>query len=43
MLSFLPPFVRGVIVLLLLGLNTLLWCTPLFAFALVKLTTTPAG
>ena len=37
MLSFLPPFVRGVIVLLLLGLNTLLWCTPLFAFALVKL------
>ena len=37
MLGFLPPFVRGVIALLLLVLNTLFWCALLFALALVKL------
>ncbi|MDP1650302.1 MAG: acyltransferase [Rubrivivax sp.] len=37
MLSFLPPAARGVIALLLLVLNTLFWCTLLFAFSLVKL------
>jgi len=37
MLGFLPPFVRGGIALLLLALNTLFWCTVLFACALVKL------
>ena len=37
MLGFLPPFLRGVIALFLLALNTLFWCTLLFAFALVKL------
>jgi len=37
MLSFLPPTARGVIALLLLVLNTLFWCTLLFALALVKL------
>jgi hypothetical protein len=37
MLGFLPPVVRGVIALLLLVLNTLFWCTLLFALALVKL------
>jgi 1-acyl-sn-glycerol-3-phosphate acyltransferase len=37
MLAFLPPFVRGVIALLLLVLNTLFWCALLFALSLVKL------
>ena len=37
MLSFLPPAVRGVIALVLLVLNTLFWCTLLFALSLVKL------
>ncbi len=37
LLGFLPPAVRGVIAAALLGLNTLLWCFTLFAFALVKL------
>jgi len=36
MLSFLPPFVRGVIAATLLGLNTVFWCFLLFLFALVK-------
>ncbi|MFO1313151.1 MAG: acyltransferase [Burkholderiales bacterium] len=33
----LPPLARGVIAALLLGLNTLFWCSALFAAALVKL------
>lgn len=37
MLGFLPPFVRGLIALLLLVLNTLFWCALLFALSLVKL------
>ena len=37
MLGFLPPVVRGAIAFLLLAINTLFWCTLLFAFALVKL------
>jgi 1-acyl-sn-glycerol-3-phosphate acyltransferase len=37
MLAFLPPFVRGVLALLLLMANTLVWCAPLFVLALVKL------
>ena len=37
MLGFLPPVVRGVVALTLLVLNTLFWCTVLFALALVKL------
>ncbi len=37
MLSFLPPPVRGVIAFTLLVLNTLFWCSLLFAFALIKL------
>jgi 1-acyl-sn-glycerol-3-phosphate acyltransferase len=37
MLSFLPPFVRGCLACLLLGLGTVFWCIPLFAGALVKL------
>lgn len=37
MLAFLPPFLRGVVALLLLILNTLFWCTPLFALAVLKL------
>lgn len=37
MLAFLPPFVRGFLALALLMLNTLFWCTLLFAFSLVKL------
>jgi len=37
MLSFLPPFVRGVIAATLLGLNTLFWCALLLLVALVKL------
>ncbi len=37
MLAFLPPAVRGALAALLLVLNTLAWCTVLFALALVKL------
>ncbi|MEO7391067.1 MAG: acyltransferase [Ramlibacter sp.] len=37
MLGFLPPFVRGVIALLLLVINTLFWCSLLLASSLVKL------
>ncbi|BBP85365.1 MULTISPECIES: acyltransferase [Pseudomonas] len=37
MLSFLPAFVRGVLASLLLALNTLFWCWPLFAVTLLKL------
>ena len=37
MLGFLPPTLRGIIALTLLALNTLFWCTLLFAFSLVKL------
>ena len=37
MLAFLPPFVRGAIALALLTVNTLFWCSLLFACALVKL------
>jgi 1-acyl-sn-glycerol-3-phosphate acyltransferase len=37
MLSFLPPVVRGVLAALLLTVNTLFWCLPLFLLALVKL------
>jgi 1-acyl-sn-glycerol-3-phosphate acyltransferase len=36
MLSFLPPVVRGVIAMTLLAVNTLFWCSLLFAFSLVK-------
>lgn len=37
MLHFLPPLLRGIIASLLLILNTLFWCWPLFALALLKL------
>lgn len=37
MLSFLPHWLRGVLVTLLIGLNTIFWCVPLFAIALLKL------
>ena len=37
MSNFLPPFLRGSIAALLLSVNTLFWCTLLFALALVKL------
>lgn len=37
MLSFLPAPLRGVLSALLLALNTLFWCWPLFALALLKL------
>ena len=37
MLAFLPPTARGVIAFTLLVINTLFWCTLLFAFALLKL------
>lgn len=37
MLGFLPSFLRGIIALFLLALNTLFWCLLLFAFSLVKL------
>jgi 1-acyl-sn-glycerol-3-phosphate acyltransferase len=37
MLSFLPPFVRGVVAATLLGLNTLFWCALLFCASLLKL------
>jgi 1-acyl-sn-glycerol-3-phosphate acyltransferase len=37
MLAFLPPFLRGCIAVLLLGVNTVFWCALLLAAALVKL------
>jgi 1-acyl-sn-glycerol-3-phosphate acyltransferase len=37
MLGFLPSFVRGVIAMALLVLNTLFWCALLFVVSLVKL------
>jgi 1-acyl-sn-glycerol-3-phosphate acyltransferase len=37
MLSFLPTPLRGVIAMLILALNTLFWCWPLFALSLLKL------
>ncbi len=37
MLAFLPAPVRGMIASLLLGLNTLVCCTPLFIVSLLKL------
>jgi len=37
MLGFLPPFLRGAIALSFLVVNTLFWCSLLFACALVKL------
>ncbi|MDO8375537.1 MAG: acetyltransferase, partial [Polaromonas sp.] len=37
MLGFLPSFVRGLIALFLLVINTLFWCSLLFAASLVKL------
>ena len=37
MLGFLPSVLRGAIAFTLLAINTLFWCTLLFAFALVKL------
>lgn len=37
MLHRLPPLLRGIIASLLLALNTLFWCWPLFALALLKL------
>lgn len=36
MLHALPPLLRGIIASLLLVLNTLFWCWPLFALALLK-------
>ena len=36
MLSFLPHSLRGVLTSLLIGLNTLFWCVPLFVIALLK-------
>jgi 1-acyl-sn-glycerol-3-phosphate acyltransferase len=36
MLSFLPHTLRGVLTALLLGLNTVFWCIPLFLIALLK-------
>jgi 1-acyl-sn-glycerol-3-phosphate acyltransferase len=36
MFSFLPHALRGVLVALLIGLNTLFWCVPLFSIALLK-------
>lgn len=36
MLGFLPPFPRGIVAALLLGINTCFWCVPLFAVSLVK-------
>jgi 1-acyl-sn-glycerol-3-phosphate acyltransferase len=36
MLSFLPHVLRGVLVALLVGLNTLFWTTPLFVIAIFK-------
>ena len=37
MLSFLPATLRGIIACLILALNTLFWCWPLFALSLLKL------
>ena len=37
MLHRLPPVLRGIIASLLLALNTLFWCWPLFALAILKL------
>lgn len=37
MLGFLPPLIVGVIAVCLLVLNTLFWCSVLFAFSLLKL------
>ncbi len=37
MLAFLPPIVRGALAFVLLVLNTLFWCSLLFACSLVKL------
>jgi hypothetical protein len=37
MLGFLPPLARGVIAFLLLLLNTVFWCVPLYLLALVRL------
>jgi 1-acyl-sn-glycerol-3-phosphate acyltransferase len=37
MLSFLPPFMRGAIAAALLFVNTCVWCSLLFAVALIKL------
>lgn len=37
MLSFLPALIRGIIASLLMVLNTLFWCWPLFLLALLKL------
>jgi len=36
MLHFLPPLLRGIISSLLLAINTLFWCWPLFICALLK-------
>lgn len=37
MLSFLPATLRGIIASVIIALNTLFWCWPLFFFALLKL------
>jgi 1-acyl-sn-glycerol-3-phosphate acyltransferase len=37
MLSFLPHALRGVLTALFIGINTVLWTTPLFVIALLKL------
>jgi 1-acyl-sn-glycerol-3-phosphate acyltransferase len=37
MLSFLPSLVKGILSAVLLALNTLFWCTLLFALSLIKL------
>ena len=37
MLGFLPPVARGAIAVLLLVINTIFWCSLLFAFSLLKL------
>ena len=42
MLSFLPPLLRGVLAFVLLALNTLGWCTLLFALSPLKLLRQPA-
>lgn len=42
-LSFLPAPVRGVLSSLLLSLNTIAWCAPLFALSLLKLLVPVAG
>lgn len=42
MLQFLPPPLRGVLVSLLLALNTVFWALPLYALVLLKLVT-PKG